>query len=523
VPAHPAPARCLSKAEAGPFTGTVSAADKADSAEAFCSARLKTNGWMMPIEDLLYPLLGRYLAAPTWLKASAGRAYSWLPERVRLGDAYYEFRDVIAEHGEREAIQRLASERLEETLRWAIETVPAYQGFRSLLTRDRSPAELLAELPLVDKLEIRADLDRYVSAAMPASERLTTFTGGSSRVPLKFFLQRNVTRSREYAFIQNFQHRVGMDGKQLRLSLRGRTVPGADKPNARLWTYEPIKRQLILSSEHMRDGYMQRYAEPLQRHRPTYIEAFPSVLYPLARWLAANPLPEFTQNVRGIMLYSENVYGFQMDMFREVFQCPVLRHYGHSERVLMAGSMPDDDRYFFWPQYGHFELVDFEGRPVTRPGTLGRIVGTSFDNKVMPFVRYATGDLAILSEGEHPELPGYVACERIEGRLQEFVVGRDQQLVSVATIGAAHLPGFSFVDAVQYEQPRKGELIVKYAAPTPLSADVQRSLISVISNKTGCDVTVVKVEGFERTARGKLQMLVQHLDLSSHLGVPTIG
>ncbi|MGH7462802.1 MAG: hypothetical protein ACREMA_17485, partial [Longimicrobiales bacterium] len=270
---------------------------------------------------------------------------------------------------------------------------------------------------------------------MPASQRLTMFTGGSTPNPLQFYLHKHLSRPKEYAFIQNFRDRVGAGLNELTLALRGRSVPSAAEPGNRLWMYEPIRRQLILSSDHLEERYMPRYTEALVRHRPAFIEAFPSALYPLARWLAANPLPEFTAGVKGVMLYSENAYGFQMRVFREVFHCPVLKHYGHSERVLMAASMPDDDRYFFWPQYGWFELVDAEGRPITRPGALGYIVGTSFDNKVMPFIRYRTGDLALLSDRGHARLPGYPACERIEGRLQEFLVCKDHRLISITTLG----------------------------------------------------------------------------------------
>jgi phenylacetate-CoA ligase len=102
--------------------------------------------------------------------------------------------------------------------------------------------------------------------------------------------------------------------------------------------------------------------------------------------------------------------------------------------------MPDDDRYFFWPQYGHFELLDAENRPITQPGKLGFVVGTSFDNKVMPFLRYRTGDLAVLSDRSHPLLPGYPACERIVGRLQEFIVCRDHRLVSITDRRRAFSP-----------------------------------------------------------------------------------
>src|SRR5437879_12290970 len=94
------------------------------------------------------------------------------------------------------------------------------------------------------------------------------------------------------------------------------------------------------------------------------------------------------------MLYSENVYGFQMRTFREVFRCPVLKHYGHSERVLMAASMPADDRYFFWPQYGWFELLGADGCTITRPGGLGCTVGTSVANEGMQRCRYSRGRAA---------------------------------------------------------------------------------------------------------------------------------
>ena len=37
----------------------------------------------MALEDLLHPYLGKYLGAPGWLKACAGRAYSVLPVAAR--------------------------------------------------------------------------------------------------------------------------------------------------------------------------------------------------------------------------------------------------------------------------------------------------------------------------------------------------------------------------------------------------------------------------------------------------------
>ena len=479
----------------------------------------------MPIEDLLHPLLKHYLEAPRWLSASAGRAYALLPQGIRIGSAYSGFRNEIAEAQGALAVSRLASRKLEATLRWAIETVPAYRRYEPLLQQAENPLQLLSQLPITSKLDIKRDRDHYVSGAMPVSKRLRMFTGGSTLNPMQFYLQRDLSRPKEYAFMQSFRERLGAGAKELTLSLRGRSVPSAARKGGCLWMLEPIKRQLVLSSDHLEERYMPQYAATLIEHKPAFIEAFPSALYPLARWLTEHPLPEFTSGLRGVMLFSENAYGFQMRLFREVFGCPVLAHYGHSERVLMAASMPDDDRYFFWPQYGWFELLDGAGKPVTQPGVLGHIVGTSFDNRVMPFVRYRTGDLGVLGERGHPELPGYPVCERIEGRMQEFVVCRDHRLISIATIGAAHFPQLADSDAIQYEQRAPGEVTLKIVAPKAPTAEQQRQIAAAFREKTqgGCEARGIRVDTIERTERGKGRMLVQHLDLSRYFGASVGG
>lgn len=470
-------------------------------------------------EDLLHPYVGRYMGSPEWVKASAGRAYAWLPPRLRYGAAFDRFREEARARPSVAAMEGLTRRKLDETLRWAIGTVPAYRAFAGLLQGARDPQRILAALPITDKLDVKHDLGRYLSADMPAAARLEMFTGGSTRNPMRFFLEKHVTRAKEYAFMQEFRERAGMEEGELRLALRGRTVPTAGN-GGRIWMMEPIKRQLILSSDHLERRYMPQYAEALAQHRPQWIEAFPSALYPLARWLAENPLPEFTANVRGVMLFSENVYGYQMRKIREVFGCPILAHYGHSERVLMAASLPGDDRYFFFPQYGHFELVDNDGAAITTPGRVGHVVGTSFDNRVMPFVRYRTGDLAMLSDRAHPSLPGYPAVERIEGRLHEFVVCRDERLVSITTLGVAHFPQLAAVEAIQYEQHVPGEVVLKVVSEKPLTSDACDAIGRAVAAKTqgGCRVVVVRVDSIPRTVSGKHLMLEQHIDLGKFWG-----
>ncbi len=473
---------------------------------------------MVSVEDFLYPLLKHYTISPQWVKSSVGRVYSLMPASLRFGGAYQRFANELRINDSR-ALLELRDQKLRATLEWALKTVPAYARWRHLLKQHDDPHSLLAELPLTGKVDIKAALDHYVSNMVPENARLATFTGGSTANPMKFYLHRGVTRSREFAYVQAFDRAAGIRGHEVILAMRGRSVAGAGQEGRRLWMYEPIKRHLIISTDHLDPRYMPKYVDALRQWKPEFIQAFPSAIFPLARWFADNPAPDVTSRIRCIQLTSENAYDYQLAVLRSVFRCPIIKHYGHSERVLFGATVADDERYVFWPLYGHLELVDADGRAIVEPGVLGEIVGTGFDNLVMPFVRYRTGDMGMLADRPVDGFDGWPVLAIIEGRLQEFVVSADRRLISIATLGAAHFEDLANVEAIQYMQDVPGVVVLRIQNPTPLADEVVRRLERAVAHKTqgGCRVIVKRVERIERTQRGKLKMLEQHIDLSGYM------
>jgi len=190
----------------------------------------------------------------------------------------------------------------------------------------------------------------------------------------------------------------------------------------------------------------------------------------------------------------------------------------------MAVATGAEARAEFFPLYGLPELVDARGRVIDEPGVLGEIVGTSFDNHVMPFLRYRTGDMGMWAEA--PRYGGDGAghtrfvMQGIQGRCQEFVVCADHRLVSITTLGAAHFHELSQVDRVQFEQREPGRVTLKVVTAHCLSAADRLRMAAAVRDKTqgGCEVDVQEVRSIERSARGKQRMLIQHLDLSHYLG-----
>ena len=77
--------------------------------------------------------------------------------------------------------------RLQASLDWAVQTVPAYQQYRSLMRGGRDPREVLAELPITDKLDIKRNPDKYMSRAMPPWRCGTSLRAHAPALSTSFF------------------------------------------------------------------------------------------------------------------------------------------------------------------------------------------------------------------------------------------------------------------------------------------------------------------------------------------------
>jgi phenylacetate-CoA ligase len=86
-------------------------------------------------------------------------------------------------------------------------------------------------------------------------------------------------------------------------------------------------------------------------------------------------------------------------------------------------------------EWAFLEIVDAEGQPLP-PGHEGRIIVTTFDNRVMPFIRYDIGDRGVIS-------PNPCACGRtlrtleFKGRTAELIELEDNRVVSLLDVAYA--------------------------------------------------------------------------------------
>lgn len=443
---------------------------------------------IMSLEDTLYPLLRLYEAAPQPVKTLAGRAYRAIPNSIRQGAAYERFR--------REAA---------ESESWDGETTTRYQiaAIRdSLLAAQRGPfyakrfaeagvkpetfesLEQLAAYPMLTKRDIIMHRDQMVSGE--ASQRLAMTTGGSSGVPVSFFLHKGISRPKEQAYLEATWARVGYQPGDRVAVIRGGVT--SSRADGRISSFDATRNWLVLSSYHLTPERLPEYVAELNRFRPQHLHAYPSAALMLMQMGV-----KLDFKLTSLLCGSEKLNIEAQRQLEDHFGAPVMHWYGHSERAALAAQRAGSPGLHFWPAYGFVEFgkADAEGNR--------EIIATSFHNHVMPLIRYRTGDLWS---------PG----NQVIGRDYEFLISRTGRRISLTAMNM-HDDIFDGLMAVQFHQHEPG-VVECHFQPTPVwSRDREAVIRAGLLRKLGDDfaLTLRVVDQIEKTSTGKHRWLVTTL------------
>jgi phenylacetate-CoA ligase len=464
----------------------------------------------MSLEDGLYPLLSVYERLPQGVKYAAGLAYRALPRTWRWGERYADFRK-LAHEVEQWPVSRIHEYQMKELRAVLIQAgnyCPFYQQrfARAGFSPEQFHAfEELEKLPLLEKRDVIDHREEMTSTALPASARLYITTGGSTGVPVGFFLHKGVSRPKEQAFLEAQWRRAGyFDGARLAV-IRGHVT--TDKAHGRITSYDATRNWLMLSSYHLTEERLPEYLEALERFRPDILHAYPSAALQLAEYLDRSG-QSWRLPLRCLLCGSERLNLPQKRLLERVFKTRVYRWYGHAERVILAGEGRDSELFYFWPTYGFVEF----GPPDTEG--FREVIGTSFHNRVMPLIRYRTGDYVKLADpvaDTRLEFP-WPAVSDIAGREQEFLVSATGRRISLTAFNM-HDQIFDDLYAVQFFQEEPGRAEFRYVPSAKFHSSRLRYIEEGIRRKLGDDfaITFRQVGETEKTARGKHVWLVSHL------------
>ena len=182
---------------------------------------------------------------------------------------------------------------------------------------------------------------------------------------------------------------------------------------------------------------------------------------------------------------------------------------------MLAGYCRGTEHYHPEPTYGYFELVDENGRVVREPGNTGEIVGTSFHNPGMPFIRYRTGDYAEYV-GDHCPACGrnLPVIKNIRGRWSgDRVYNADGTFVTTTALNL-HNELYQVINGMQYLQEKKGGLTVLIVKSPVYTERHEQALVLHFKGKLApsTQVEIRYVDRLIRKPNGKFVHIISNID-----------
>lgn len=443
-----------------------------------------------------------YFAAPVWMQHLMISAYGAHLRRQRYGA---EQRRNLARI--REArwtppahVQQQQLETLNEVLAHARRTVPFYAA--RVPDAPLGSVSELGAIPLLRKADVRAAGRAMVSTETPAAALLEVHTGGTTGTPLTVYCDRHALK-RNYAFFARFLESAGLPARARVATFAGRIIVPPGRADAPFWRYNLAGNAMLCSSYHIGPATVARYAEALAQWRPMFIDSYPSSIAPIARHLLHTG--DTRIRPRAIVTSSETLAPPVRAMISEAFGCPVYDHYGAAEMAALI-TQCSEGAYHANADYGVVEVIK-DGRPV-RAGETGEIVATGFINRVMPFIRYATGDLAVRGDSAP------CACGSPFPKLSEILGREDDVLVTPEGHRVGRLdPIFKAVSSLtetRIVQDAADHVRVELVCEAALEEAELATLERGLHDRLGPSMRIefVRLPRLERTSSGKTRSVV---------------
>ncbi len=436
-----------------------------------------------------------------------------VPPEFLLGKNYRQWARIVGESDRWTAdqVREYQLKQLRDILQLAYDKSPYYRdSFAAAGVDPKLPGGFaeLQKLPLIDKQVINRHADELLTVAKDTAGIDYVSTGGSSGEPLRFLI--GADRSAiEFAHLASSWFRVGYRLSIPQAVFRGQVV--ADDNSGLRHFYDPLLRRHQYSNFHMDDDSIARYLKHISGLGPCYLQIYPSSLNMLIRYLNRKGV-EPPKNIKGLLMGSENVYEDDRREAEALFGVRYYSWYGHSEKLVLAAECEHSNLYHVFPTYGYCELVDEQGTVITTPGKSGEIVGTGFINRVMPFIRYRTGDYATY-QGNHCERCGrqQLLLSDIRGhRTQEMLVTKAGSLIPWTAVNV-HDDTFDDVQQFQFSQTEIGRATLKVVPVGALDTDrLEKDVAARLQGQLDFDIEIV--DEIKLTARGKAVFVDQQID-----------
>ena len=367
---------------------------------------------------------------------------------------------------------------------------------------DFKTLEDFSSIPLLTKNDIIKNMHGLL-ASNSKGRRIKGSTSGTTGTPITIY-QELAAINRENAFIWRQLHWAGYRKGQRQSWIRGDMIVPIDQADEPFWRHNAIDNMLMMSSYHLCDQTIKRYLQVLEEFDPVLIQAYPSSIGLLAAYLESHDQYYKGESLTAVVTSSETLTDKHREQIQRRFGASVYDWYGSFERVSAIGTC-EYKNYHVISDYSYTELVPIDGGSA-------EIIGSGFNNRVMPLLRYKTNDAVTLADDGH-ECPcgrAFPLVKSIEGRMDDYVKTPDGRV-----IGRLHhiFNGLHNIAEAQIVQDRLDEVRILVVPFDGFNKAEESRLLSNARSRLGRNIAI-KVEcvpSIPRTRNGKFRGVVCNL------------
>ena len=423
--------------------------------------------------------------------------FYWLFDYIKGGRVkkhYNQIKFILENYGSTEA-EKLRSNNLKNLLNHAVEHVPFYKSYSKTLD--------LQSFPVINKAIIREQLDQFQSSFFKGEKLYKMTTSGSSGTPFTT-IQNKEKKDRNTADTIYLKEQVGfMVGGRLYY------VRKWFKLHQRSGLVAKLQNIVMVNVTEFDDDYLSNFIRNLQSDKSKKaILAYSSALCDICLYLDRIDSEPLDTEIECIIAMAEGISDSTRASLQKYFNAPVYIRYSNNENGILSLQLSEKNHHLQinWASY-YVEVLKLNSDEPAIYGELGRVVVTDLFNYQMPFIRYDTGDLAVMVEDDtFNKAPAF---SEVNGRKMDAIYNTRGQLQS--TFIVFHLEQYPEIKQFQFIQEGRKEYCVKLNV-SEVNIESETEIIKMFKSYLGQDAEVrfLYEDSIPQLSSGKRRLVVNN-------------
>ena len=421
----------------------------------------------------------------------------WSLDALKGGKLIAHYRDIaqILENYDTPESQKRRANLLKQLLKHASGTTEFYKEYKNI--------QNLEDFPVIDKCIIRDNFDAFQSTEYIDKSKQKVSTSGSSGTPFMVYQNSNkVIRNRaDTIYLQGIVgFKIGYRLYYIRQWLEKYRLNNLTR---RMRNIE------MVNVADFSDNYLEKLIANLRKDTSTKVLlSYSSALREICNYLERVSAKPIETNISSIIAMAEGLSDDTRDKLIKYFNTDVYLRYSNQENGILSLQLSkiNNSLQINWASY-YIEILHPEKDIPVEYGELGRVVVTDLFNYCTPFIRYDTGDFAIMTQDDG-FFKGSPVFLRVEGRKMDIIYNTQGLVVSGYNIH--HLESYPDIKQFQFVQEDRAKYYIKLVTENRLKSE--EIIINHFKTFLGTDasIEIVYVEEIKQLASGKRRLIINN-------------